>query len=75
MSDQRPGRPATIADVAARAGVSFKTVSRVVNDEPGVSPALIERVRRRNHHGPGCLRRPHARASVMAVAITRSRSR
>jgi LacI family transcriptional regulator len=31
-------------DVAARAGVSFKTVSRVVNDEPGVSTALRQRV-------------------------------
>ncbi|MFL6116107.1 MAG: LacI family DNA-binding transcriptional regulator [Catenulispora sp.] len=33
-------------DVAARAQVSFKTVSRVVNDEAGVSPALARRVRR-----------------------------
>ena len=32
-------------DVAARAQVSFKTVSRVVNDEGGVSPALERRVR------------------------------
>lgn len=32
-------------DVAARAGVSLKTVSRVVNEEAGVSPALIGRVR------------------------------
>src|SRR4051794_18719422 len=39
------GRPPTLRDVAARAGVSFKTVSRVVNEEPGVSPALAERVR------------------------------
>jgi len=31
-------------DVAALAGVSFKTVSRVVNTEPGVSTALRERV-------------------------------
>ncbi len=31
-------------DVAALAGVSLKTVSRVVNGEPGVSPALAERV-------------------------------
>jgi LacI family transcriptional regulator len=31
--------------VAALAGVSFKTVSRVVNDEPGVSPAVADRVR------------------------------
>jgi len=31
-------------DVAALAGVSLKTVSRVVNDEPGVSPYVRERV-------------------------------
>ena len=41
----RPGR-ATMNDVAARAGVSLKTVSRVVNGEPGVLPATAERVSR-----------------------------
>jgi LacI family transcriptional regulator len=35
----------TIRDVAALAGTSLKTVSRVVNGEPGVSPELGERVR------------------------------
>ena len=35
----------TIRDVAALAGTSLKTVSRVVNGEPGVSPELEERVR------------------------------
>ncbi|CAN5166741.1 LacI family DNA-binding transcriptional regulator [soil metagenome] len=35
---------ATIYDVATAAGVSIKTVSRVVNGEPNVSPALKERV-------------------------------
>lgn len=35
----------TMRDVAAMAGVSFKTVSRVVNDEAGVSDALRGRVR------------------------------
>lgn len=39
-----PRRP-TIRDVAAAAGVSLKTVSRVLNDEPGVSPTTAERVR------------------------------
>jgi LacI family transcriptional regulator len=39
----RVGRP-TLRDVAAVAGVSFKTVSRVVNGEPGVRPATAERV-------------------------------
>jgi LacI family transcriptional regulator len=33
-------------DVAALAGVGLKTVSRVVNSEPGVSPQLEARVRR-----------------------------
>jgi LacI family transcriptional regulator len=37
-------RRATIKDVAALAGVSLKTVSRVINREPGVSDALIARV-------------------------------
>ncbi len=35
---------ATMREVAALAGVSLKTVSRVVNDEPGVSGALRSRV-------------------------------
>ncbi|MFG2045069.1 LacI family DNA-binding transcriptional regulator [Dactylosporangium sp. NPDC048998] len=33
-----------MSDVAARAGVSLKTVSRVVNDAPHVQPELAERV-------------------------------
>lgn len=39
------GRRPTMRDVAARAGVSVKTVSRVVNDESGVSPAMLRKVR------------------------------
>lgn len=35
----------TIKDVARVAGVSFKTVSRVVNDEPGVSVVTRQLVR------------------------------
>jgi LacI family transcriptional regulator len=41
-----PRPRATMRDVAALAGVGLKTVSRVVNSEPGVSQALIERVQR-----------------------------
>lgn len=41
MSGSR--RP-TLRDVAAKAGVSFKTVSRVVNGEGGVSPNLVAKV-------------------------------
>src|SRR3989442_12520781 len=35
-----------MGDVAGLAGVALKTVSRVVNGEPGVSPELEARVRR-----------------------------
>jgi len=38
------GRPPTIRDVAARAGVSHQTVSRVINDSPRVTEATRERV-------------------------------
>lgn len=38
-------RGATISEVADRAGVSIKTVSRVVNNEPNVRPETRERVR------------------------------
>jgi LacI family transcriptional regulator len=38
------GRP-TMKDVAAHAGVGLKTVSRVVNDEPGVAAEMADRVR------------------------------
>jgi LacI family transcriptional regulator len=36
--------PATITDVAAQAGVSIKTVSRVMNNEAGVHPSTREQV-------------------------------
>lgn len=36
----------TMLDVAREAGVALKTVSRVVNGEPGVRPATAERVQR-----------------------------
>lgn len=39
------GRAPTMVDVARAAGVSLKTVSRVVNGEPRVAPATLERVR------------------------------
>jgi LacI family transcriptional regulator len=38
------GRRPTIVDIAKRAGVSFKTVSRVLNEHPRVDPALRTRV-------------------------------
>lgn len=56
--DRREQRPATIIDVAREAGVSFKTVSRVLNGEPNVRGPTRERVLeaagrlgyRANHH-------------------------
>ena len=41
-----PVRKSTIKDVAARAQVSLKTVSRVINDETGVHARTRERVRK-----------------------------
>ncbi|MFB9377779.1 LacI family DNA-binding transcriptional regulator [Kineococcus gynurae] len=38
------GRPPSINDVAAGAGVSIQTVSRVLNDSPKVAPATRKRV-------------------------------
>jgi LacI family transcriptional regulator, galactose operon repressor len=43
MSALRTTRP-TMRDVAVLAGVSLKTVSRVINDEPGVAAPTAERV-------------------------------
>ena len=40
----RDSRGATIREVAERAGVSIKTVSRVVNNEPNVRPQTREKV-------------------------------
>jgi LacI family transcriptional regulator len=39
-----PARRPTMRDVAVHAGVSFKTVSRVVNGEGTVSPAVVSKV-------------------------------
>ena len=39
-----PGRPPAMSDVAARAGVSHQTVSRVLNDHPSVRAETRDRV-------------------------------
>lgn len=44
-SDHTDAPKPTIMDVAAHAGVSKKTVSRVINGEPGLRPAMLARVR------------------------------
>jgi LacI family transcriptional regulator len=77
-SDTPPpsGRRPTLRDVAARAQVSFKTVSRVVNNEPGVSPALAERVRAaidelrfQPNAGARSLRRSDGRTSSIGLLL------
>jgi LacI family transcriptional regulator len=40
----------TIKDVAAKAGVSIKTVSRVINDEPGVAESTRQRINETIRH-------------------------
>ena len=45
-SADAPGRRATILDVAAAAGVSRQTVTRAMNDMPGISAATRERVQK-----------------------------
>jgi LacI family transcriptional regulator len=45
LGDSKSAKP-TLKEVAKLAGVSFKTVSRVLNDEPHVSAELQERVKR-----------------------------
>jgi len=63
-------------DVAALAGVSFKTVSRVVNNEPGVSESLREKVERaalqldyRHNFAASALRRNDGRTGVVGALL------
>ena len=71
------GKPrATMRDVAALAGVSLKTVSRVVNDEPAVSDDVRARVRRaverldyRHNLAASNLRRKVVRTSVVGAVL------
>jgi LacI family transcriptional regulator len=44
MEGTRTEGRATMVDVARAAGVSLKTVSRVINREPGVRPGTVEKV-------------------------------
>ena len=63
-------------DVAARAKVSLKTVSRVVNGESGVSPRLAKRVMAacerldyRHNHTASTLRRSNGRSATIGVVL------
>src|ERR1700733_7653698 len=82
MDGQRPGAPSevgrrpTMRDVAAVAGVSLKTVSRVVNGEPGVSTTLGQRVREaideldfRPNIGASSLRRAGGRTATVGLLL------
>ena len=67
---------ATMRDVAALAGVSVKTVSRVVNGEAGVSPVMAERVRRAARQlefqlnlGARSLRRADGRTATIGLLL------
>nr|WP_308114023.1 LacI family DNA-binding transcriptional regulator [Kineosporia corallincola] len=70
------GRRPTMRDVAAVAGVSLKTVSRVVNGEPGVSSTLGRRVRDaideldfRPNIGARSLRRAGGRTATVGLLL------
>ncbi|MDI6099533.1 LacI family DNA-binding transcriptional regulator [Actinoplanes sp. NEAU-A12] len=72
---RRGGRP-TMNDVARVARVSLKTVSRVVNNEPNVSPVLIAQVRSaiealnyRPDLGASTLRRSDRRTETIALLL------
>ncbi len=67
---------ATLRDVAALAGVSIKTVSRVVNGEPGVSANKVVVVRQavaqldyRPNHSASSLRRADRRTSAVGAVL------
>ena len=71
----RPSR-ATMKDVARLAGVSVKTVSRVVNAEPGAGEAVRQRVLDaadrldyRHNLGASTLRRKDARSGIVGALL------
>ena len=73
---RRAGGRATLRDVAQRAGVGIKTVSRVVNRESGVSAAMSTRVEAairelgyRPDAGASALRRADGRSSAIGVVV------
>lgn len=67
---------ATMRDVAALAGVSIKTVSRVVNAEPGVADAVrirvqdaVDRLDYRHHLAASNLRRGGGRSGLIGALL------
>ena len=80
MPDDRPGETrsarATLREVAALAGVSIKTASRVVNNENGVHPDKVVAVRRavetldyRTNHTASSLRRSDRRTAAVGAVL------
>ncbi|HNP70024.1 MAG TPA: LacI family DNA-binding transcriptional regulator [Kouleothrix sp.] len=74
--DDMSARAPTMRDVAAIAGVSIKTVSRVINDEPGVSSELAERVQAavkllgyRHNSAASNLRRADGRTATIGLLL------
>ena len=72
---RRPAR-ATMKDVAALAEVSIKTVSRVINDEPGVAMEMEARVRAavdrldyRHDFAASALRRNDRRSATVGMVL------
>jgi DNA-binding LacI/PurR family transcriptional regulator len=70
-------RPASILDVAAAAGVSYQTVSRVINGHPSVRPttrelvmAAIEELGFRPNRAARVLRGVHARSVTVLTSNT-----
>lgn len=75
MSSDTLPRP-TMKDVAALAGVSLKTVSRVINDDPTVNQEMTARVHRaakqlryQPNFGASALRRRDRRSSTIGVLL------
>ncbi|MCT9819348.1 LacI family transcriptional regulator [Microbacterium sp. W1N] len=72
MTIDPPRTAATIEEVAAVAGVSRSTVSRVVNGSTAVSPGALEAVQRaiaELHYVPNRAARSLASRSTMAIAL------
>src|SRR5437588_4635096 len=75
VDEDARSRP-TMREVAALAGVSLKSVSRVINAEPAVSPELasrvhaaIERLDYRHNRAASSLRRSDGRSAAIGVLL------
>jgi LacI family transcriptional regulator len=73
IDHKKPGPRPTMRDVAALAGVSIKTVSRVINGEKYISPAVADRVEeainRLNYRHNLAASQLRARAGSSAIGV------